>query len=109
HSVDSAIVVRGMKHFHDKLKSILGQWTDVHKFKDHFYLYYPCDGLFQHRTVITDSAVIEIYDHDGYEIYPIAKVEIVTDSSFHLTLKTFEILSGEELGKESTSELRINI
>src|ERR1044071_8594192 len=80
-SFDSEIVLRGMKHFHDKLKPLLGQWTDVHKYKNRFYLYYPCDGYFQHRTVISDSAVIEIDDHDGYELYPIAKVDALSDST----------------------------
>ncbi len=41
-----------------KLKDVLEEWVPIYQYKDKYYLYKPCDGIFLGRVVINDSTLV---------------------------------------------------
>jgi hypothetical protein len=73
---DSVLQAGSTLHFPDQLREFIGEWVDVHRYRNKYYLYYPCDGMNQWRMILSDSAIFYFNGGDSYSLFPIIKVSV---------------------------------
>jgi hypothetical protein len=82
----STIMSDGFHHFQNQLRTITGEWIEVNKYRSKFYLYSPCDGIFDARMILSDSALLYFNGENDYSFFPITAVKSLKRGLIQLKL-----------------------
>jgi hypothetical protein len=84
----SAIPSNGFHHFQNQLRDLIGEWVEVDKYRNSFYLYAPCDGIFDSRMILSDSSLLYFNGANDFSLMMIDSVTFPKNGMVRLRLET---------------------